>query len=132
MRAQRLVSEVDARLGLHGRLVMWLFALLLLSRFSILGAALTVVVVSGQVFLGSRMIERYGALRALPALSRVGISFCVGATVSTFIYIAIVTFSNRWLAILGQVGLLVCAWGLRRVSFRGQAVASSTEEKLSV
>ena len=132
MRAQRLVSEVDARLGLHGRLVMWLFALLLLSRFSILGAALTVVVVSGQVFLGSRMIERYGALRALPALSRIGISFCVGATVSTFIYIAIVTFSNRWLAILGQVGLLVCAWGLRRVSFRGQAVASSTEEKLAV
>ena len=132
MRAQRLVSEVDARLGLHGRLVMWLFALLLLSRFSILGAALTVVVVSGQVFLGSRMIERYGALRALPALSRVGISFCVGATVSTFIYIAIVTFSNRWLAILGQVGLLVCAWGLRRVSFRGQAVASSSEEKLAV
>ena len=132
MRAQRLVSEVDARLGLHGRLVMWLFALLLLSRFSILGAALTVVVVSGQVFLGSRMIERYGALRALPALSRIGISFCVGATVSTFIYIAIVTFSNRWLAILGQVGLLVCAWGLRRVSFRGQAVASSSEEKLAV
>ena len=132
MRAQRLVSEVDARLGLHGRLVMWLFALLLLSRFSILGAALTVVVVSGQVFLGSRMIERYGALRALPALSRVGISFCVGATVSTFVYIAIVTFSNRWLAILGQVGLLVCAWGLRRVSFRGQAVASSSEEKLAV
>ena len=132
MRAQRLVSEVDARLGLHGRLVMWLFALLLLSRFSILGAALTVVVVSGQVFLGSRMIERYGALRALPALSRIGISFCVGATVSTFIYIAIVTFSNRWLAILGQVGLLVCAWGLRRVSFRGQAVAASSEEKLAV
>ena len=132
MRAQRLVSEVDARLGLHGRLVMWLFALLLLSRFSILGAALTVVVVSGQVFLGSRMIERYGALRALPALSRIGISFCVGATISTFIYIAIVTFSNRWLAILGQVVLLVCVWGLRRVSFRGEAVASSTEEKLAV
>ena len=132
MRAQRLVSEVDARLGLHGRLVMWLFALLLLSRFSILGAALTVVVVSGQVFLGSRMIERYGALRALPALSRIGISFCVGATVSTFIYIAIVTFSNRWLAILGQVALLVCVWGLRRVSFRGQAVAASSEEKLAV
>ena len=132
MRAQRLVSEVDARLGLHGRLVMWLFALLLLSRFSILGAALTVVVVSGQVFLGSRMIERYGALRALPALSRIGISFCVGATVSTFIYIAIVTFSNRWLAILGQVGLLVCVWRLRRVSFRGQAVAASSEEKLAV
>jgi hypothetical protein len=132
MRAQRLVSEVDARLGLHGRLVIWLFALLLLSRFSILGAALTVVVVSGQVFLGSRMIERYGALRALPALSRIGISFCVGATVSTFIYIAIVTFSNRWLAILGQVGLLVCVWRLRRVSFRGQAVAASSEEKLAV
>ena len=132
MRAQRLVSEVDARLGLHGRLVMWLFALLLLSRFSILGAALTVVVVSGQVFLGSRMIERYGALRALPALSRIGISFCVGATVSTFIYIVIVTFSNRWLAILGQVALLVCAWGLRRVSFRGQAVAASSEDKLAV
>ena len=132
MRAQRLVSEVDARLGLHGRLVMWLFALLLLSRFSILGAALTVVVVSGQVFLGSRMIERYGALRALPALSRIGISFCVGATVSTFIYIAIVTFSNRWLAILGQVALLVCVWGLRRVSFRGQAVAAISEEKLAV
>ena len=132
MRAQRLVSEVDARLGLHGRLVMWLFALLLLSRFSIIGAALTVVVVSGQVFLGSRMIERYGALRALPALSRIGISFCVGATVSTFIYIVIVTFSNRWLAILGQVALLVCAWGLRRVSFRGQAVAASSEEKLAV
>jgi hypothetical protein len=111
---------------------MWLFALLLLSRFSILGAALTVVVVSGQVFLGSRMIERYGALRALPALSRIGISFCVGATVSTFIYIAIVTFSNRWLAILGQVALLVCVWGLRRVSFRGQAVAASSEEKLAV
>jgi hypothetical protein len=112
--------------------VLWLFALLLLSRFSVLGAALTVVVVSGQVFLGSRMIERYGALRDLPALSRVGISFCVGATVSTFGYIAIVTFSNRWLAILGQVGLLVCAWVLRRVSFRGEAVAVSSEEKLAV
>jgi hypothetical protein len=112
--------------------VLWLFALLLLSRFSVLGAALTVVVVSGQVFLGSRMIERYGALRDLPALSRVGIGFCVGATVSTFVYIVIVTFSNRWLAILGQVGLLVCAWVLRRVSFRGEAVAVSSEEKLAV
>ena len=132
MQAQRLISEVDARLGLHGRLSIWLFALLLLSRFSILGAALTVVVVSGQVFLGSQLIERYGALRALPALSRIGISFCVGATVSTFVYIAIVTFSNRWLAILGQVGLLVCAWGLRRVSFGDEAVAASNEEKLAV
>ena len=132
MQVQRLVSEVDARLGLHGRLVLWLFALLLLSRFSILGAALTAVVVSGQVFLGLRMIERYGALRDLPALSRVGISFCLGATVSTFVYIAIVTFSNRWLAILGQVGLLVCAWGLRRVSHLGEAVAASSEEKLAV
>ena len=132
MRAQRLVGQVDARLGLHGRLSIWLFALLLLSRFSVLGAALTVVVVSGQVFLGSQMIERYGALRALPALSRVGISFCVGATVSTFVYIAIVTFSNRWLAILGQVGLLVCAWGLRRVSHLGEAVAASSEEKFAI
>jgi hypothetical protein len=112
--------------------VLWLFALLLLSRFSVLGAALTVVVVSGQVFLGSQMIARYRALRDLPALSRVGISFCVGATFSTFVYIAIVTFSNRWLAILGQVGLLVCACGLRRVSIRGEAVASSSEEKLAV
>ena len=132
MRAQRLVGQVDARLGLHGRLSIWLLALLLLSRFSVLGAALTVVVVSGQVFLGSQMIERYGALRALPALSRVGISFCVGATVSTFVYIAIVTFSNRWLAILGQVGLLVCAWGLRRVSHLGEAVAASSEEKFAI
>ena len=131
-RARKLVNDVDTRLGLHGRLVLWLFALLLLSRFSVLGAALTVVVVSGQVFLGSQMIERYSALRDLPALSRVGISFCVGATVSTFVYISIVTFGNRWLAILGQVGLLVCAWGLRRVSLGDEAVAASSEEKLAV
>ena len=131
-RARKLVNDVDTRLGLQGRLVLWLFALLLLSRFSVLGAALTVVVVSGQVFLGSQMIERYSALRDLPALSRVGISFCVGATVSTFVYISIVTFGNRWFAILGQVGLLVCAWGLRRVSLGDEAVAASSEEKLAV
>ena len=131
-RARKLVNDVDTRLGLHGRLVLWLFALLLLSRFSVLGAALTVVVVSGQVFLGSQMIERYSALRDLPALSRVGISFCVGATVSAFVYISIVTFGNRWFAILGQVGLLVCAWGLRRVSLGDEAVAASSEEKLAV
>ena len=131
-RARKLVNDVDTRLGLHGRLVLWLLALLLLSRFSVLGAALTVVVVSGQVFLGSQMIERYSALRDLPALSRVGISFCVGATVSTFVYISIVTFGNRWFAILGQVGLLVCAWGLRRVSLGDEAVAASSEEKLAV
>ena len=129
---RKLVNDVDAKFGLYARLILWLFALLLLTRFSMLATVLTVAVVFGQVFLGSQMIERYSVLRDLPALSRIGLSFCLGAAVSTFIYIFVVTFTNRWVAIGGQVALLVGAWGLRRVSLGDEAVAASSEEKLAV
>lgn len=143
--ARKLVKDVDAKFGLYARLILWLFALLLLTRFSVVGAVLTVVIVVGQVFLGSQFIVRYEALRGLSALSRVGISFCLGATVSTFIFIFVVTFSNRWVAILGQVALLVGAFGLwrfsrvlgiseRRAGMMQDAgtVAATSEEKLAV
>ncbi len=95
VKARNLVNDVDAKFGLYARLILWLFVLLLLTRFSVVGAVLTVVIVVGQVFLGSQFIARYRALKGLSALSRVGISFCLGATVSTFIYVFVVTFSNR-------------------------------------
>lgn len=130
--ARKLVNDVDAKFGLYARLILWLFALLLLTRFSVLATVLTVAVVFGQVFLGSLFIARYRALRGMSALSRIGLSFCLGAAVSTFIYIFVVTFTNRWVAIGGQVALLVGAWGLRRVSLGDEAVAASSEEKLAV
>lgn len=145
VKAWKLVNDVDAKFGLYARLILWLFALLLLTRFSVLDAVLTVAVVVGQVFLGSQFVARYRAIRGLSALSRVGISFCLGATVSTFIYIFVVTFSNRWVAILGQVALLVGAFVLWRFSrvlgiserragmtLVAETVAATSEEKLAV
>ncbi len=139
---QKLVNDVDVKFGLYTRLLLWLFALLLLTRFSILGALLTVAVVVGQVFLGSQLIVRYQALRGMSALSRIGVSFCLGVSISTFFYVFVVTFTNRWLAIVGQLAMLFgvfVLWnfsrsGKRRVgmTLNAETVAVTTEEKLAV
>ena len=126
---QKLVEKFDARIGFCGRLILWLFALLLLTRFSVVGAALTVAVVAGQVFLGLVFVARYRVLKELSALGRVGLGFCLGVTISTFFYIFVVTFTNRYLAILGQIGLLIVALVVYRFSRDKLALASTDEEK---
>lgn len=127
--ARRLVEKFDIKIGFQGRLVLWLFALLLLTRFSVVGAALTVAVVAAQVFLGLVFVARYRVLSRLPALSRVGLGFCLGVTVSTFFYIFMVTFTNRFLAILGQIGLLLLAFIVFRCTRNKSALPPSDEEK---
>ncbi|NDB42876.1 MAG: hypothetical protein EB035_07840, partial [Actinobacteria bacterium] len=126
---QKLVEKFDARIGFCGRLILWLFALLLLTRFSVVGAALTVAVVAGQVFLGLVFVARYRVLKELSALGRVGLGFCLGVTVSTFFYIFVVTFTNRYFAILGQIGLLIVALVVFRFSRDKLTLAATDEEK---
>jgi len=126
---QKLVEKFDARIGFCGRLILWLFALLLLTRFSVVGAALTVAVVAGQVFLGLVFVARYRVLKELSALGRVGLGFCLGVTISTFFYIFVVTFTNRYFAILGQIGLLIVALVVFRFSRDKLTLAATDEEK---
>ncbi len=93
-------------LNLYARLASWLFALLLLTRFSPIGAGLTVVVVAAQVFIGAQLLSLIEVSVKLSELSRVGISFGLGAIFTSLIYVLVVSFSSVFIAILTQLILL--------------------------
>ena len=79
--SHRIVSR---SFNLHHRLVLWLVGLLLLTRFSPIPALLTVLVVPLQVALGESLLGRFTGFNQISSLAKVGLGFCIGATVSTF------------------------------------------------
>ncbi|GBL21834.1 hypothetical protein EMGBS4_18940 [Acidimicrobiaceae bacterium] len=91
------------RINLHQRLALWLIALLLLTKFSPVVALSTVLIVSLQVLFGDAIIARFSGFKQISCLSRVGLGFCVGATISTFAYVFVVTFTSVLVAVISQI-----------------------------
>ena len=92
-------------MNFYGRLAFWLYALLLLTKFSPIGAGLTVLVVSAQVFIGIQLLLRFRVTDDLPALAQTGLGFCLGAILSTLVYVLVVTVTSVFVAVCSQVVL---------------------------
>ena len=123
--SHRIVSR---SFNLHHRLVLWLVGLLLLTRFSPIPALLTVLVVSLQVALGESLLGRFTGFHQISSLAKVGLGFCIGATVSTFFYVFIVTFTSAMVAIICQIILFVLASLLRWTQISSTNVQATSEE----
>ena len=123
--SHRIVSR---SFNLHHRLVLWLVGLLLLTKFSPIPALLTVLVVSLQVALGESLLGRFSGFNQISRLAKVGLGFCIGATVSTFFYVFVVTFTSAMVAIISQIILFVLASLLRWTQISSTNVQATSEE----
>jgi hypothetical protein len=52
------LKNQSQEINLYARFALWLFALLLLTKFSPVGAGLTVLVVAAQVFIGMQVLAK--------------------------------------------------------------------------
>ena len=102
--------------------------LLLLTKFSPIPALLTVLVVSLQVALGESLLGRFSGFNQISRLAKVGLGFCIGATVSTFFYVFVVTFTSAMVAIISQIILFVLASLLRWTQISSTNVQATSEE----
>lgn len=118
------------RVNLHQRLALWLIVLLLLTKFSPVAALSTVLIVSLQVLFGDAIIARFSGFNQISCLSRVGLGFCVGATISTFAYVFVVTFTSVLVAVISQIILLVGAL-LPRIKQTSSSSSQATSEELA-
>ncbi len=123
-----LNSFLYSGFNLYQRLALWLMGLLLLTRFSPISALLTVLVISLQVVLGESLIGRFSGFSQISRLAKVGLGFCIGATVSTFFYVFVVTFFNPMAAIFSQILLFVSAILLRMSQIRSTIVRATADE----
>lgn len=114
--------------NLYQRLALWLTALLLLTRFSPVSALLTVLIVSLQVALGESLIGRLSGFNHISKLAKVGLGFCLGATISTFFYVLVVTFTGPMVAIISQIVLFVFAFFLRLSQISSTNVQATSDE----
>ena len=108
------LKNQSPEINLYARLAFWLFALLLLTKFSPIGAGLTVLVVATQVFIGIQLLSSFRVTDQLSALSRIGLGFCLGATLSTIVYVVAVTVTAVYVAVCSQVVLLCIAYFAQR------------------
>ena len=102
--------------------------LLLLTEFSPISALLTVLVISLQVVLGESLIGRFSGFNQISRLAKVGLGFCIGAIVSTFLYVFVVTFTSSMAAIISQIVLFVLAALLRMSQISSTIVQVTTDE----
>ena len=102
--------------------------LLLLAEFSPISALLTVLVISLQVVLGESLIGRFSGFNQISRLAKVGLGFCIGAIVSTFLYVFVVTFTSSMAAIISQIVLFVLAALLRTSQISSTIVQATTDE----
>lgn len=114
-----MISELSLKnfspiLNFYGRLAFWLYVLLLLTKFSLIGAGLTVLVVFAQVFIGIQLLSSFRVTDKLSALSRVGLGFCLGAILSTLVYVLVVTVTAVYVAVCSQFVLLCLAYFAQR------------------
>ena len=108
------LKNQSPEINLYARLAFWLFALLLLTKFSPIGAGLTVLVVAMQVFFGIQLLSSFRVSNQLSALSRIGLGFCLGAILSTIVYVLVVTVTSIFVAVCSQVVLLCLAYFAQR------------------
>ena len=108
------LKNQSPEINLYARLAFWLFALLLLTKFSPIGAGLTVLVVAMQVFIGIQLLSSFRVSNQLSALSRIGLGFCLGAILSTIVYVLVVTVTAVYVAVCSQVVLLCLAYFAQR------------------
>ena len=108
------LKNQSPEINLYARLAFWLFALLLLTKFSPIGAGLTVLVVATQVFIGIQLLSSFRVSNQLSALSRIGLGFCLGAILSTIVYVLVVTVTAVYVAVCSQVVLLCLAYFAQR------------------
>ena len=123
-----LNSFLYSGLNLYQRLALWLTGLLLLAEFSPVSALLTVLVISLQVVLGESLIGRFSGFNQISRLAKVGLGFCIGAIVSTFLYVFVVTFTSPMAAIISQIVLFVLAALLRMSQISSTIVQATTDE----
>ena len=102
--------------------------LLLLAEFSPVSALLTVLVISLQVVLGESLIGRFSGFNQISRLAKVGLGFCIGAIVSTFLYVFVVTLTSPMAAIISQIVLFVLAALLRMSQISSTIVQATTDE----
>lgn len=95
--------------NLHARLAFWLFALLLLTKFSPIGAGLTLVVVVFQVFIGMQILALFTVTSELSEFSKIGLGFSLGAIISSLIYVLVVSVASVPIALCSQFVLAVGA-----------------------
>ena len=108
------LKNQSPEINLYARLAFWLFALLLLTKFSPIGAGLTVLVVAMQVFFGIQLLSSFRVSNQLSALSRIGLGFCLGAILSTIVYVLVVSVTSIFVAVCSQVVLLCLAYFAQR------------------
>ena len=123
-----LNSFLHSGLNLYQRLALWLTGLLLLAEFSPVSALLTVLVISLQVVLGESLIGRFSGFNQISRLAKVGLGFCIGAIVSTFLYVFVVTITSPMAAIISQIMLFVLAAVLRMSQISSTIVQATTDE----
>ena len=123
-----LNSFLYSGLNLYQRLALWLTGLLLLAEFSPVSALLTVLVISLQVVLGESLIGRFSGFNQISRLAKVGLGFCIGAIVSTFLYVFVVTLTSPMAAIISQIVLFVLAALLRMSQISSTIVQATTDE----
>ena len=102
--------------------------LLLLTEFSPVSALLTVLVISLQVVLGESLIGRFSGFNQISKLAKVGLGFCIGAIVSTFLYVFVVTFTSPMAAIISQIVLFGLAAVLRMSQISSTIVQATSDE----
>ena len=102
--------------------------LLLLTEFSPVSALLTVLVISLQVVLGESLIGRFSGFNQISKLTKVGLGFCIGAIVSTFLYVFVVTFTSPMAAIISQIVLFGLAAVLRMSQISSTIVQATSDE----
>lgn len=108
------LKNQSPEINLYARLVFWLFALLLLTKFSPIGAGLTVLVVAAQVFIGTQLLSSFRVTGQLSALSRIGLGFCLGVILSTLVYVLVVSVTVVNMAVCSQIVLLCLAYFAQR------------------
>ncbi|MCX6536414.1 MAG: hypothetical protein NT119_07675, partial [Actinobacteria bacterium] len=93
------LKNQSPEINLYARLVFWLFALLLLTKFSPIGAGLTVLVVAAQVFIGMQVLPLSRVDSAQSALVRTGLGFCLGVILTSLIYVITVSYTSVLIAL---------------------------------
>jgi len=126
------LRKINVLTNTHRQLLFWLLLLLLLTRFDLLGAGLTVLLVLAQTFVGTTILLVLKSLDRLPALSRVGLGFCLGATLMTISYVIVLTYTGLILAIFSQFTLLIFSYFVWRIQPKQNLVEERIEEPKEV
>ncbi len=124
------LKNYSPTLNFYGRLAFWLYGLLLLTKFSPIGAGLTVLVVGAQIFIGLQVLAASHVDYGQSALIRVGLGFCLGTILTSLTYVITVSYTSVSVALGSQVILFFVAlvvWFL----FRAECHSLVTNQDLS-